>query len=52
MITCYMCRFLKAIINHMCKLIKKHIEYNDPAPYPNFEYPAYVDKEEEYHEIP
>ena len=46
-----MCQFLKSIINHMCRLIKKPIEYNDPAPSPNFEYPVYVG-EEEYDEIP
>ena len=47
-----MCEFLKAIINHMCRLIKKTIEYNDPAPSPNFEQPAYVVEEEEYDKIP
>ena len=52
MITCYMCQFLKAIINHMCRLIKKLVEYNDPTPSLNFEYPAYVAEEEEYDEIP
>ena len=52
MITCYMCRFLKAIINHICKLIKKIIEYNDSAPSPNFECPVYGAKEEDYDEIP
>ena len=36
----------------MCRLIKKPVEYNDPAPSPNFEYPVYVAKEEEYDEIP
>ena len=36
----------------MCKLIKKPIEYNDPAPSPNFEYHVYMAKEEEYDEIP
>ena len=35
----------------MCRLIKKLVEYNDPAPSPNFEFPAYV-AEEEYDEIP
>ena len=52
MITFYMCLFLKAIINYMCILIKKKVEYNDPAPSLNFEYPAYVAEEEEYDEIP
>ena len=51
MITCYMCQFLKAIINHRCRLIKKPVEYNDPAPSPNIEYPAFMAKEEEYDEI-
>ena len=36
---------------YMWRLIKKHVEYNDPAPSPNFEYPAYVAEEEEYDEI-
>ena len=36
----------------MCKLIKKLVEYNDPAPSPNFEFPMYVTEEEEYNEIP
>ena len=36
----------------MCRLIKKHVEYNDPAPSPNFEYPVYGTKEEECDEIP
>ena len=35
----------------MCRLIKKPIEYNDPAPFPNFEYPMYVAEGEEYDEI-
>ena len=47
-----MCQFLKSIINHMCRLIKKPVGCNDPQPSPNFEYPVYVDKEEEYDEIP
>ena len=47
-----MCQFLKAIINHMCRLIKKPVEYNDHALSPNFEYPAYVAEEEEYDETP
>ena len=51
MITCYMCQFLKAIINHMCRLIKKPVEYNDPAPSPNFECPVYGAEEEDYDEI-
>ena len=36
----------------MCKLIKKPVEYNDPAPSPKFEYPVYGAEEEEYDEIP
>ena len=36
----------------MCWLIKKPVEYNDPAPSPNFEYPVYMAEEEEYDEIP
>ena len=52
MITCYMCQFLKTIINHMCRLIKKPVEFNDLVPSPNFEYPTYVAEEEEYDEIP
>ena len=36
----------------MCRLTKKTIEYNDPAPSPNFEYPVYLTEEEEYDEIP
>ena len=52
MITCYMCQFLKAIINHMCRLIKKPIEYNDPTPSLNFECPVYGTEEEDYDEIP
>ena len=52
MITCYMCQFLKAIINHMCRLIKKPIEHNDPAPSPNFECPVYGAEEEDYDDIP
>ena len=51
MITCYMCQFLKAVINHMCRLIKKHVKYNDPAPSPNFECPVYGAEEEDYDEI-
>ena len=46
-----MCQFLKSIINHMCRLTKKLVECNDPTPSPNFEYPVYVAKEEEYEEI-
>ena len=47
-----MCQFLKAIINHICRLIKKPVEHNDPAPSPNFEYHLYVAEEEEYDDIP
>ena len=47
-----MCQFLKAIINHVCRLIKKLAEYNGPAPSPNFEYLVYGAEEEEYDEIP
>ena len=36
----------------MCKLIKKPVEYNDPAPSPNFECPVYGAEEEDYDEIP
>ena len=37
----------------MCRLIKKHVEYNDPALSPNFEYPVFgTEEEEEYDEIP
>ena len=46
-----MCQFLKAIINHMCRLINKPVYYYDPAPSPNFEYPVYGAEEEEYDEI-
>ena len=35
----------------MCRLIKKPIEYNDPAPSPNFEYPVFGAEEEESDEI-
>ena len=47
-----MCQFLKAIINHMCRLIKKPIEYNVPTPSPNFECLVYWAEEEDYDEIP
>ena len=50
MITCYMCQFLKVIINDMCRLIKNPVEYNDPAPSPNFECPVYGAEEEDYNE--
>ena len=36
----------------MCKLIKKLVEYNDPAPSPNFECPMHGAKEEDYDDIP
>ena len=36
----------------MCRLIKKHVEYNEPAPSPNFEGPVYGAEEEDYDEIP
>ena len=36
----------------MCRLIKKPVEYNDPAPSPNFECPVYGAEEEDYDEIP
>ena len=52
MITCYMCQFLKAIINHMCRLIKKNVEYNDPAPSIKFECLVYGAEEEDYDDIP
>ena len=51
MITCYVCKFLNAITNHMCRLIKKLVEYNDPAPSPNFECSVYGAEEEDYDEI-
>ena len=35
----------------MCRLILKLVEYNDPAPSPNFECPLYGDEEEDYDEI-
>ena len=35
----------------MCRLINKLVEYNDPAPFPNFEYPVYGAEEEEQVEI-
>ena len=35
-----------------CRLIKKPVEYNDPAPFPNFECPMFGDEEEDYDEIP
>ena len=38
--------------NHMCILTNKHVEYNDPAPSPKFEYPVFGTEEEEYDEIP
>ena len=36
----------------MCKLIKKPVEYNEPAPSTNFECPLYGAEEEDYDEIP
>ena len=36
----------------MWRLIKKPVEYNDPAPSPNFECPVYGAEEEYYDEIP
>ena len=36
----------------MCRLIKKHVEYNDPASSPNFECLVYGAEEEYYDEIP
>ena len=47
-----MCQFLKAIINHMCRLIQKPVEYIDPAPSPNFEFPMYGAEEEDYDDVP
>ena len=38
--------------NHMCRLIRKIVENNDPAPSSNFEHPVYVAEEEEFDEIP
>src|ERR1044072_2024321 len=38
--------------NHMCRLIHKTVENNDPAPSSNFEHPVYVAEEEEFDEIP
>ena len=35
----------------MLRLIKKPVEYNDPALSPNFECPVYVAEEEDYDEI-
>ena len=35
----------------MCRLIKKPVECNDPAPSPNCEYLVYVAKEDEYDEM-
>ena len=35
----------------MCKLIKKLVEYNDPAPSPNFGCPVFGAEEEDYDEI-
>ena len=36
----------------MCRLINKPVEYNDPAPSPNFEYLVYGAEDGEYNEIP
>ena len=47
-----MCQFLNAITNYMCRLIKKLVEYNDPAPSPNFECHVYGAEEEDYDKIP
>ena len=38
--------------NHMCRLIKKLVEYTDHVPSPNFKYLVYVAEEEEFTEIP
>src|ERR1044072_1782832 len=38
--------------NHMCRLIRKTVENNDPVPSSNFEHPVYVAEEEEFDEIP
>ena len=35
----------------MCRLIKKPVEYNEPAPFPNFECPVYGAEEEDYDQI-
>ena len=35
----------------MCRLINKPVEYNDPAPSPNFKYNVFGTEEEEYDEI-
>ena len=35
----------------MCRIIKKLVEYNDPAPSPNFECLVYGAEEEDYDEI-
>ena len=35
----------------MCGLIKKPVEYNDPAPSPNFKCPVFGAEEEVYDEI-
>ena len=36
----------------MCRLIKKLVEYNDHAPSPNFDCPAFGAEEEDYDETP
>ena len=35
----------------MCRLTKKLVEYNDPAPSPNFDCPVFGDEEEDYGEV-
>ena len=47
-----MFQFLKVIMNYMCRLIKKPVEYNDPAPSTNFDCPVFGDEEEDYDGIP
>ncbi|KAI5427736.1 hypothetical protein KIW84_032952 [Lathyrus oleraceus] len=34
------------VILHRSKLVPNPIEYNDPSPSPNFEFPVFEDKEE------
>src|ERR1051325_7134160 len=38
--------------NHMCRLIHKTVENNDPVSSSNIKHPVYVAEEEEFYEIP